>query len=451
MVGFSSIMTGVNFIATIHMLRAPGMTWFRLPLFVWAIYATSLVMVLATPVLAMTLLLVMAERWFGTADLRSGAAAAIRCCSSTCSGSTAIPPSTSWSCRRWAWCREIIACFARRRIFGYDVHGLRHGRDRRRSASSSGATTCSSRASRPMPSVVFSFLSSSSPCPRRSRCSTGRPHCTAASISFDAPMLYALGFVGLFTIGGLTGCSWRASRSTCMSPTLISSSRISITSWSAARCRPSSAACISGGRRSPAGMYPESWAAFAAMLMFFGFNLTFFPQFVLGYLGMPRRYHVYPPEFQIYHVMSSSGAAVLGVAYLLPLVYFTWSLSARPSRRRTIRGTRPGSNGRRLRRRRTTISSSAAGDRARTTTTRSEGPRRRSVSDSSFLRPPWESLARQHQAVSFGMWIFLISEVLLFSGLFAGYAVVSSPLPGRLRAAWPRHRYRSWHRQHRRS
>jgi cytochrome c oxidase subunit 1 len=72
--------------------------------------------------------------------------------------------------------------------------------------------------------------------------------------------------------------------------------------------------------------YPEMWARFAAILMFFGFNLTFFPQFIMGYLGMPRRYHVYPPEFQVYHVLSTSGAAVLGVAYLLPLTYLLGSL-----------------------------------------------------------------------------------------------------------------------------
>jgi cytochrome c oxidase subunit 1 len=72
--------------------------------------------------------------------------------------------------------------------------------------------------------------------------------------------------------------------------------------------------------------HPESWARFAALLMFFGFNFTFFPQFIMGYLGMPRRYHEYPPEFQVYHVMSSSGAVILGAAYLLPLGYLAWSL-----------------------------------------------------------------------------------------------------------------------------
>ncbi len=90
-------------------------------------------------------------------------------------------------------------------------------------------------------------------------------------------------------------------------------------------------------------MYPESWARFAAILMYAGFNMTFLPQFFAGYLGMPRRYHTYPPEFQIYNVMSSSGAAVLAVAYLLPLGYFAWSLYLRPARRQQSVGRdRPG-------------------------------------------------------------------------------------------------------------
>jgi len=73
-------------------------------------------------------------------------------------------------------------------------------------------------------------------------------------------------------------------------------------------------------------MYPEAWARLAALLVFVGFNLTFFPQFILGYLGMPRRYHEYPPEFQVLNVMSTAGASILAVGYLLPMIYFIWSL-----------------------------------------------------------------------------------------------------------------------------
>ena len=106
----------------------------------------------------------------------------------------------------------------------------------------------------------------------------------------------------------------------------ISWSRISTTSWSAAWSRPSLPGCIIGGRRSPAGCIRRCGAALAALIIFIGFNLTFFPQFILGYLGMPRRYHSYPPEFQVLNVLSSAGATILAAGYLLPLVYLTWSL-----------------------------------------------------------------------------------------------------------------------------
>jgi cytochrome c oxidase subunit 1 len=73
-------------------------------------------------------------------------------------------------------------------------------------------------------------------------------------------------------------------------------------------------------------MYPEGLARFAALVVFVGFNLTFFPQFILGYLGMPRRYHAYPPEFQVLNVMSTAGASILGVGYIIPMLYFVWSM-----------------------------------------------------------------------------------------------------------------------------
>jgi cytochrome c oxidase subunit 1 len=77
-------------------------------------------------------------------------------------------------------------------------------------------------------------------------------------------------------------------------------------------------------------LYPEAWARLSALVIFLGFNLTFFPQFILGYLGMPRRYHAYPPEFQVLNVMSTAGASILGVGYLMPLVYLIWSMRYGP-------------------------------------------------------------------------------------------------------------------------
>ena len=103
-------------------------------------------------------------------------------------------------------------------------------------------------------------------------------------------------------------------------------------------------------------MYPELWGKLSALMVFVGFNLTFFPQFLLGYLGMPRRYYEYPPEFQVLNVMSTAGASILAVGYVLPLVYLFLSLwlSRRP--RAPTPGGRPGWSGRPTRRRRSTTS-----------------------------------------------------------------------------------------------
>ena len=314
--GFSSIATGVNFIATTHMLRTEGMSWFRLPLFVWSLYATSLVLVLATPVLAVTLLLIIAERWFGLPifDPAHG-------------GDPLLFQHLFWFYSHPAVyimilpamgvVTEVITCFARRRVFGYAfmvyalvaIAGIGFfvwGHHMFVSGQS------------PYASLVFSFLSFVVAVPSAIKVFNWTATLYRGQISFEAPMLYALGFVGLFTIGGSDrACSSPRSPSMCRCTTPISWSRISITSWLADRCRPSSRLCTIGGRRSSGKLYDEAWARFAAILMFFGFNFTFFPQFLLGYLGNPRRYHVYPPEFQVFHVMSSTGASVLAAAYLL--------------------------------------------------------------------------------------------------------------------------------------
>jgi cytochrome c oxidase subunit 1 len=73
-------------------------------------------------------------------------------------------------------------------------------------------------------------------------------------------------------------------------------------------------------------LYSEWWGRLSAIIIFVGFNLTFFPQFIVGYLGMPRRYHVYPPEFQLWNVMSTLGASILAIGFLLPVIYLLASL-----------------------------------------------------------------------------------------------------------------------------
>ncbi len=322
--GFGTIATGLNFIVTTHTLRTTGLTWFRLPLFVWSLYATSIIFLLATPVLAMTLLLVVAERAFGLSffDPNKG-------------GDPILFQHLFWFYSHPAVyimilpgmgvVTEIITCFARRRVFGYTamvyallaiavIGFLVWGHHMFVAGQSSFA------------SLVFSLLSFLVAVPSAIKVFNWTATLHRGEITFPAPMLYALGFVGLFTMGGLTGL-------------FLASIPIDIhvtqTYFIVAHFHyimvGGMVSAFFGGLhfwwpKITGRLYTESWARFAAILMFFGFNFTFFPQFVMGYLGMPRRYHVYPPEFQVYHVLSSAGAVVLAAAYLLPLFYLLHSL-----------------------------------------------------------------------------------------------------------------------------
>ncbi|MDB5343945.1 MAG: ctaD [Schlesneria sp.] len=323
-VGFSSILTSLNFLVTIHTMRAPGLTWFRLPLFVWSNYATSIIVLLGTPVLTITLVLIALERLlkFPIFDPALG-------------GDPLLFQHLFWFYSHPAVyimvlpsmgvVSEIVTCFSRKQIFGYRVIAfaslaiaflgfLVWGHHMFVSGQSLYA------------GFVFSFLSMLVAIPSAVKVFNWTATLYRGSVEWSTPMLYALGFIGLFTMGGLTGL---------ILATLAVDVHVHDTYFVVAHFH---YIMVGGAVMGYLGgihfwwpkitgrMYPTSWGNFAAILIFVGFNLTFFPQFLLGYLGMPRRYHAYPPEWQVLNVMSSAGASILGIGYLLPLGYLLWSL-----------------------------------------------------------------------------------------------------------------------------
>jgi cytochrome c oxidase subunit 1 len=322
--GFSSIFTGLNFIVTIHRMRCPGMTWFRMPLFIWANYAASILMVLGTPVLAITIVLVALERTIGIGvfDPNKG-------------GDPLLFQHLFWFYSHPAVyimilpgmgvISETISTFSRKRIFGYTavafssvaiaVFGFFVWEHH---MFIMGVSTYSA--------LLFSLLTMLVAVPSAIKIFNWAATLYKGSITFETPMLYSFGFIGLFTIGGLTGVFLG---SLGMDVHLTETYFI-VAHFHFVMVGGMLMAYLAGIHfwwpKITGRMYPEQVSKLAAVTTFIGFILTFFPQFILGYLGMPRRYHAYPPEFQVLNVLSTAGATVLGIGYLLPMLYLTWSL-----------------------------------------------------------------------------------------------------------------------------
>jgi cytochrome c oxidase subunit 1 len=328
--GFSSILTGINFIATVHRLRMPGMTWFKMPLFVWGLYATAIIQILATPVLAITLLLLIMERLFGIGifDPAMG-------------GDPVLFQHFFWFYSHPAVyimilpgmgiISELISTFSHKKIFGYKAIAF----------SSVGIAFLSflvwghhmfTSGQSGYASMVFSFLTFLVGIPSGIKIFNWLATLYKGSITFEAPMLYALTFLFLFVIGGLTGMFL----ATLATDIHLHDTYFVVAHFHYVMFGGTFVAYLGGlhywwpkifGR-----MYNETLARIAAVMVFLGFNFTFFPQFIMGIKGMPRRYFNYPEQYQYLNAMSTMGSGLLGAGLLLVLIYLLVSIfKGRPS------------------------------------------------------------------------------------------------------------------------
>ena len=322
--GFSSIFTGLNFIVTIHKLRPAWMGWFKMPLFLWSLYATAIIQVLATPVLGITLVLLVLERTFGVGIFDPALG-----------GDPVLYQHFFWFYSHPAVyimilpamgiISELVSVFSRKHIFGYRfiayssiaiaIFGFLVWGHHMFTSGQSG-----------LANMIFSALTFSVSIPSAIKVFNWLTTMYKGSLRLDTPMLYVLSFLFLFTIGGLTGLFL----GTLATDIHLHDTYFVVAHFHYIMVGGAIMGYLGGlhfwwpkmtGRR-----YNEAWGKISSVLIFVGFNLTFFPQFVLGYLGMPRRYHVYPDEFQVLNVMSTAGATILGFGYLFPFSYLFHSI-----------------------------------------------------------------------------------------------------------------------------
>ncbi|MBM4117941.1 cytochrome c oxidase subunit I, partial [bacterium] len=303
--GFSSIFTGLNFIVTIHKLRPQWMSWFKMPLFLWSLYATAVIQVLATPVLGITLVLLVIERSFGVGIFDPALG-----------GDPVLYQHFFWFYSHPAVyimilpgmgiISELVSVFSRKHIFGYRyiayssiaiaIFGFLVWGHHMFTSGQSG-----------LANMIFSALTFSVSIPSAIKVFNWLTTMYKGSLRLDTPMLYVLSFLFLFTIGGLTGLFL----GTLATDIHLHDTYFVVAHFHYVMMGGTLIAFLGGlhywwpkmfGR-----MYSELWGRVAAVLIFVGFNVTFFTQFVMGSKGMPRRYYNYPPEFEIYHQISTYG------------------------------------------------------------------------------------------------------------------------------------------------
>ena len=315
--GFSSILTGINFVVTVHKMRAPGMTWNRMPLFIWAIYATALIQVMATPVLAITLFLLIIERTLsiGIFDPAMG-------------GDPVLFQHFFWFYSHpavyimilpgFGIISELITVHSRKHIFGYRAIALSSVAIAVISFVVWGHHMFVSGQSE-LAGIVFSFLTFAVAVPTAIKVFSWVATLYGGSIRYTTPMWYALVFLWTFTVGGLTGIYL----GTLSVDVHLHDTYFVVAHFHYVMVGGTVVAFLGGlfhwwpkmfGR-----MYNEFWGKVSALLVFIGFNTTFMTQFFLGHQGMPRRYYAYLPEYEMLHKVSTVGAWILMVGLFVCL------------------------------------------------------------------------------------------------------------------------------------
>ncbi len=324
--GFASIFTGMNFLVTIHRLRPPGMTWFRMPLFLWSLYATAVIQVLATPVLGITLLLLIMERAFGIGIFNPALG-----------GDPVLYQHFFWFYSHPAVyimilpamgiISELIAVHSHRHIFGYKfiafssiaiaIFGfLVWGHHMFTSGQS------------PLMNAIFSAITFSVSIPSAVKVFNWMATIYKGSIALNTPMLYALGFIFIFSIGGLTGLPLAV----LATDVHLHDTYFVVAHFHYVMMGSALLAMIAGmfhwWPKITGKMYSEFAGRMSWLWVFVGFNLTFFPQFIMGTHGMPRRYWDYPDEtiYTFNHLLSTIGSYVMAVGFFIALYCFLHSI-----------------------------------------------------------------------------------------------------------------------------